>query len=173
MNGRRPGLAARLYRTLGGRFLVQLKDILWVLFVSMLPVVELRGAIPIGAALGLPDWLNYMLCVAGNMLPVPVIILFAKRVLAWCAKLPKVGGFFQKIIDRANRKANKIGDYELLGVLLFVAIPLPGTGAWTGALVAAVLQLRMKKAFFAILLGVLISGVIVLLITNGVEFLIT
>ena len=139
---------------------------------AMVPVVELRGAIPYALAHGVDVLPALILCIAGNMLPVPVIILFAKRVLAWCAKLPKVGGFFQKIIDRANRKANKIGDYELLGVLLFVAIPLPGTGAWTGALVAAVLQLRMKKAFFAILLGVLISGIIVMLITNGVAFLI-
>ena len=141
-------------------------------FVSMVPLVELRLAVPMAVSMGLSYWPSLVVCVIGNMLPVPVIILFAKRVLAWCAKLPKVGGFFQKIIDRANRKANKIGDYELLGVLLFVAIPLPGTGAWTGALVAAVLQLRMKKAFFAILLGVLISGVIVMLITNGVAFLI-
>ncbi len=152
--------------------MVKIKDILWVLFVSMLPVVELRGAIPVGAALGLPNWLNYLLCVAGNMLPVPFIILFAKQVLAWFAKRPRIGGFFQKIIDRANHKAAKIGNYELLGLLLFVAIPLPGTGAWTGALVAAVLQLRMKKSFFAILLGVMISGILVLLITTGVVFLI-
>lgn len=152
---------------------MQIKDILWVLFVSMLPVVELRGAIPIGTALDLPNWLNYIICVVGNMLPVPFIILFAKRVLTWCATLPKVGGFFQKIIDRANRKAKKIGNYELLGLMLFVAIPLPGTGAWTGALVAAVLQLRLKKSFFAILLGVLISGIIVLMITTGVVFLIS
>ena len=77
-------------------------------------------------------------------------------------------GFFKKIIDRANRKALQIGNYELIGLLLLVAIPFPGTGAWTGALVAAVLQLRMKKAVPTILLGVMISGIIVLLITSGV-----
>jgi len=148
--------------------LAAIKDVLWVFFISMLPVVELRGAIPVGAARELPVWLNYAVCVIGNMLPVPFIILFAKQALGWCAKLPKVGGFFKKIIDRANRKALQIGNYELIGLLLLVAIPFPGTGAWTGALVAAVLQLRMKKAVPTILLGVMISGIIVLLITSGV-----
>lgn len=147
------------------------KDILWTFFISMLPVVELRGAIPAGEALGLPIWINYIVCVLGNMLPVPVIFWFAKAVLVQLSKLKKVGPFFAKIIKRADEKALEIAAYEFWGLFIFVAIPLPGTGAWTGALIAAALRMRFKKAVLAIGLGVLTSGIIMSLITFGVSSL--
>ena len=126
----------------------------------MLPIIELRGAIPAAAAMDMPFLESYIVSVLGNMLPVPFLILFSKQVITWCAMLPKVGGFFQRIINKADKKASELGNFELLGLCLFVAIPLPGTGAWTGSLIAAILRLRWRKAFVAIFVGVLISGLI-------------
>ena len=124
--------------------------------ISMLPIVELRGGIPAGAAMGLPFWPVYLTCVLGNLLPVPFLILFAKKILEFLSTLPRIGGFFQKIIRRADQKA----------LLLFVGIPLPGTGAWTGSLVAAVLRMRIWQAFLVITVGVLVSG----FITGGIAY---
>lgn len=145
-----------------------LKKYLWIFFISMVPVVELRLALPAGLAMGLPFFWTYVVCVIGNFLPVPFLILFAQKVLHLCTKIPKIGGFFQKIIDIGNRKAEKVGKYEFLGIWIFVAIPLPGTGAWTGALVATVLQTKFSKACLAILLGVITSGAIMFMVSAGV-----
>ena len=134
--------------------------------ISMLPIVELRGGIPAGAAMGLSFWPVYLTCVLGNLLPVPFLILFAKKILEFLSALPRIGGFFQKIICRADQKATEIGHYEKWGLFLFVAIPLPGTGAWTGSLVAAVLRMRIWQAFLVITAGVLVSG----FITGGIAY---
>lgn len=134
--------------------------------ISMMPIVELRGGIPAGAAMGLPFWAVYLTCVLGNLLPVPFLILFAKKVLEKLSILPRIGGFFQKLINRADEKAAKIGQYEKWGLFVLVAIPLPGTGAWTGSLVAAVLRMRTLQAFLVIAAGVLVSG----LITGGIAY---
>lgn len=134
--------------------------------ISMLPIVELRGGIPAGAAMGLPFWSVYLTCVLGNLLPVPFLILFAKKILEFLSTLPRIGGFFKKMIRRADEKAAKIGQYEKWGLFLFVAIPLPGTGAWTGSLVAAVLRMRIVMAFLVIAAGVLVSG----FITGGIAY---
>ena len=134
--------------------------------IYMLPVVELRGGIPAGAAMGLPFWKVYLTCVLGNLLPVPFLILFAKKILVAFSTLPHIGGFFQKMIRRADEKAAQIGQYEKWGLFLFVAIPLPGTGAWTGSLVAAVLRMRIVQAFLIIMAGVLVSG----FITGGIAY---
>lgn len=138
----------------------------YLFVISMMPIVELRGGVPIGAAMDLPFWQVYLICVLGNLLPVPFLIKFAKAVLTFLAKRSLFGGFFQKIIDKANAKALTIGRYELLGLCLFVAIPLPGTGAWTGSLVATALQLRLIPSLIAISVGVLISG----LIMGGISY---
>ena len=144
---------------------------LFLFFLSMVPIIELRGAIPLGMAWGIPMWQTYLICVIGNILPVPILVVFARRVLFWCATWPKVGHFFQKIIDIGNRKIGKLGSYELLGLYLFVVIPLPGTGAWTGALVAALMEMRLKRALPAIYAGVLIAGLLVTLALTGVKAL--
>ena len=128
--------------------------------ISMLPIVELRGGIPAGAAMGLPFWPVYLTCVLGNLLPVPFLILFAKKILEFLSTLPRIGGFFQKIIRRADQKAAEIGQYEKWGLFLFVAIPLPGTGAWTGTLAASLLDMDFKKSVLACMGGVLLAGVI-------------
>ncbi|MEG0899681.1 MAG: small multi-drug export protein [Oscillospiraceae bacterium] len=144
-----------------------LVKLLTLFVISMVPVIELRGAIPVGVGMGIPFWLNYLVCVLGNVILVPILIPFARTVLFWCAKLPKVGKYFQKIIDLGNRKIEKLGKYELLGIFLFVAIPLPGTGAWTGSLIATLLQLNTFKAFIAITLGVMAAGLIMGVLSFG------
>lgn len=143
-------------------------DHLWVFFISMFPIVELRGAIPVGAAMGLPLWSNYLMSVVGNFLPVPFILLFIRRILSWM----KTTRHFAKIAlwleEKAEKNTAKVMKYATFGLFLFVAIPLPGTGAWTGALVAALVNMRMKYALPSILLGVLAAGVIMSLASYGV-----
>ena len=134
--------------------------------ISMLTIVELRGGIPAGAAMGLPFWPVYLICVLGNLLPVPFLILFAKTVLQKLSTLPRIGGFFGRLIRRADTKAAEIGQYEKWGLFILVAIPLPGTGAWTGSLVAAVLRMRLLPAVLIIAAGVLVSG----FITGGIAY---
>ena len=141
---------------------------LFLFILSMVPIIELRGAIPLGMAWGIPMWQAYPICVLGNILPVPFLVVFARKVLYWCATWPHVGHLFQKIIDIGNRKIGKLGRYELLGLYAFVAIPLPGTGAWTGCLIATLLQMKLRPAFCCISLGVLTAGIFMWLASSGV-----
>lgn len=145
-----------------------LKDYLYLFLISMVPLVELRGAMIYAAVQGMPFWASLLCCLAGNMLPVPFLIRFSKQVLTWLSKFDKIGWIFQKLIDRGNRKAEKIGGWELLGLFFFVALPIPGTGAWTASLVSAMLQLRMKKSVPVIALGVLVCGIIMGVISFGI-----
>ena len=142
---------------------------LCVFFCSMLPVIELRGAIPMAFALGLPWWQAYLISVLGNLLPVPFILLLINLVIKWMSS-SKVT-FFNKIanflLKKVEKNRERIEKYSFWGLFLFVAIPLPMTGAWTGALVAAVVGVKPLKAFLSVLLGVLLAGVIVTLIVYG------
>lgn len=142
---------------------------LCVFFCSMIPIIELRGAIPMGAILGLPWWQSYLLSVIGNMIPVPFILLFIKAVLKWMTN-SKVN-FFNKLAGWLNRKVEKnrdrIAKYSFWGVCFFVAIPLPVTGAWTGSLVAAMIDMKFWKALLSCLFGVMIAGVVMTLISYG------
>lgn len=139
----------------------------------MVPVFELRGAIPVGVAAGLPFWSVFITAILGNLLPVPFLILFTRRVFEW---LRKKSALLERLVSRLEMKAAAKEDllkkYELLGLCILVAIPLPGTGAWTGSLVAAVFDIRLKHAFPAIALGVLIAAVIVSVVTYGVTIFI-
>ena len=142
-----------------------LKHYLMIFLVSMVPLIELRGAIPyaigfIEAGEPLNLTVCYSIAIVGNMLPVPFLIKFSKGILLRLSKVNKIGWIFQKIIDRGNKKAAEIGGWELLGLFLFVAIPLPGTGAWTASLVSALLQLRIKKSLLVIGIGVIVCGII-------------
>ena len=132
-----------------------------LLFISATPVVELRGAIPVGAAAGLPFWETFFLCVIGNMLPVPFIILFARRLFEWLKQIRFLSRLIHWLERHVLKKAPTFHKYHLLGLAILVAIPLPGTGAWTGAILAALLDLRIQHALPAILLGVLIAATIV------------
>jgi uncharacterized membrane protein len=133
-----------------------------------LPIVELRGGIPIGVlAFKIPWYWCYILCVIGNLLPVPFILLFVKRVIEWSKgtkRLKKLGLWLEK---KANKNTPKVQRFEVFGLMLFVAIPLPMTGAWTGALVAALTGMKFKNSMISIIGGVLIAGAIVTLIVQG------
>lgn len=135
-----------------------------VFLVSMVPIVELRGAIPIAAGMGLPMVTSYIICVIGNMLPVPIIFLFARKVLIWGADKKYIGKFFSWCIDKGERGGEKLkskaGRGLYVALMLFVGIPLPGTGAWTGTLAASFLDMDFKKSVIACMGGVLLAGVI-------------
>lgn len=137
--------------------------------ISMLPVVELRGGIPFGISTGLPVCLAVISSVLGNMLPVPFLILFTRRVFEWMRhNIPRLDGLIVRLEKRAESKSQFVQSSKFWGLLILVAIPLPGTGAWTGALVAAVMNMRIKLALPAIFFGVVIAAVIVTLLTLGI-----
>lgn len=132
------------------------------LLVSMVPLIELRGAIPLGVAHGLSIPFAAVVSVIGNMVPIPFIILFIRKIFKWLkGKGKRVESMILKIENRADKQSKIVIDYELLGLCIFVAIPLPGTGAWTGALIAALLDLRLKSALPTIFAGVCIAACIV------------
>ena len=141
---------------------------LCVFLCSMIPIIELRGAIPLGAALDVHPVLNYLLAVAGNLLPVPFILLFIRKILDWMEKIR----CFEKIVKwlrtKAEKGRGKVEKYAVIGLAIFVAIPLPGTGAWTGSLVAALMGMRFPKAMISAIVGVLCAGVIMSLVSYGV-----
>ena len=152
--------------------MTSLKHYLIVFLVSMVPLIELRGAIPYGVLFGLPLWQTFLIAIVGNMLPVPIIFFFARRVLEWGADKPLIGKIFTFFLEKGHRGGEKLqakaGRGLYWALLLFVGIPLPGTGAWTGALIASLLGLRIKKASIAILVGVAMATVIVSLLMYGV-----
>jgi uncharacterized membrane protein len=142
----------------------------WVMTagIAMVPVIELRGAIPIGIAAGLSPWDAYAAAVIGNLIPVPLIMLLVRRVFEWLRRGAWWGPRIRSLEARAHLKGRLVRKYRLPGLFLLVAIPLPGTGAWTGALVATLLDIRIRDALPAILLGLLAAGGITLVITYGV-----
>ena len=138
-------------------------------FISMLPVIELRGAIPVGVAAGLDPELAVVIAIIGNLVPVPFIIIFIRKLFGWMrTKSERLNNWVSRLEAKAAKNAEKVFKYENVGLFLLVAIPLPGTGAWTGALVAAFLDMRLKRAMPAITLGVITAGIIVYIITYGV-----
>lgn len=145
---------------------------LFVFLVSMVPLIELRGAIPIAVGFNLPLVPSYIICVLGNMLPVPIIFLFARKVLEWGATKPGIGKFFQFFLEKGHKGGAKLqakaGKGLFVALLLFVGIPLPGTGAWTGTLAASFLDMDFKSSVIAVLLGVLMAGIIMGMISAGV-----
>jgi uncharacterized membrane protein len=147
------------------------KNFFWVLLLSMIPVLELRASIPVGSSLGLNAWQCAVAAIVGNMIPVPFVILFIRKIFAYLKEnWPKLSRFVERLEVKAEKKKPLVQKYAILGLTLLVAIPLPGTGAWTGALVAAMLDIRLKRAIPCILLGVVIAAVIVTMITYGIRF---
>ena len=137
---------------------------------SMVPVIELRGAIPIGVGQGLPYWLAVTVSILGNLVPVPFIILFIRKIFELMRKwMPKLDGLVSKLEKRAEEKSDVVQKYAFWGLFILVAIPLPGTGAWTGALVAAMLDMRLRRAFPAIAMGVVGAAAIVTFVTFGAD----
>lgn len=141
-----------------------LQHCLIVFLVSMVPLIELRGAIPYGVMFGLPLWLTFLIAIVGNMLPVPIIFFFARRVLEWGADKPVIGKIFTFFLEKGHKGGKKLqakaGRGLYWALLLFVGIPLPGTGAWTGTLAASLLDMDFKKSVLACMGGVLLAGII-------------
>jgi uncharacterized membrane protein len=149
-----------------------LKNYLIIFFISMVPLIELRGAIPYAVGFGLPLLPSYIICILGNMLPVPFIFLFARKVLEWGADKPVIGKFFSFCLEKGHKGGAKLqqkaGRGLFVALLLFVGIPLPGTGAWTGTLAASLLDMDFKSSVIAVLCGVVLAGVIMGLLSAGV-----
>ena len=145
---------------------------LWVFLISMVPIIELIGAIPVAVGMGLPLIPSYIICIIGNMLPVPFIYFFARKVLIWGSDKPVIGKFFTFCLEKGEKGGKKLqakaGRGLFVALLLFVGIPLPGTGAWTGTLAASLLDMDFKSSVVAVMCGVLLAGVIMALISNGV-----
>ena len=151
--------------------------ILLILLISMVPLIELRGAIPIaiGMEIGLPEWLVLIIAIIGNIIPVPLIYLFARKVLVWGSTKCKRWKSFKKFCNFCLKKGEKAGEKLLkkaghglyFALFLFVAIPIPGTGAWTGTLAASILKLDFKKTIIAIIAGILVAGLIMLAVSLG------
>ncbi len=145
---------------------------LLVFLISMLPIIELRGAIPVSQAWDLPLLQSYIICIIGNMIPVPFIYLFARKVLEWGQDKPVIGKLFTWCVEKGHRGGEKLkekaGKGLFYALFIFVAIPLPGTGAWTGTLAASFLDMGFKKSVIAVLCGVLVAGLIMLALSFGV-----
>ena len=145
-----------------------LGEMLFTMLVSMVPIIELRGGVPFGTALGLPAGQALVAAIIGNMIPIPFIIVYIRRIFLWMRrKSRKLNTLVDKLERKAHLKGQKVSKYKYIGLWLFVAIPLPGTGAWTGALVAALLDIRMRHALPAIFLGLVMAALITVTVTLG------
>ena len=137
-------------------------------FMAMVPVVELRGAIPYGVIAGLSVPAAFIIAVIGNLVPIPVLVVFTRKVFEWLrTKSEGLDRIVRKLEAKADKNKELVEKYEFFGLMLLVAIPLPGTGAWTGALVAAMMNMRLKRAMPAITVGVIVAGIIVTTLTYG------
>ena len=156
-----------LTETFSGEFLL-------TMLVSMIPVVELRFGIPFGhATLGLPVWAAFIAAVIGNLIPVPFIIVYIRRIFQWMRdKLPSLNRVVDALERKAHLKGRRVNKYKYLGLALFVAIPLPGTGAWTGSLAAAFLDMPLRKAIPSVIAGVAAAGMAISILTYGIASLI-
>ncbi len=143
-----------------------IKNYVIVFLISMIPLIELRGAIPISQGYGLDFYISYAVCVLGNMLPVPFIYLFARRILEWGKDKRFIGKFFTFCLEKGQNGGEKLqktaGKGLFLALLLFVGIPLPGTGAWTGTLAASLLNMKFKDTVISVMLGVILAGIIMM-----------
>lgn len=148
-----------------------LKKYIWVFFISMVPLIELRGAIPYAVLFKLPLLPSYIVAIIGNMLPVPIIFLFARKVLEWGADKPIIGKFFSFCLEKGKKGGEKLqakaGRGLFFALFLFVGIPLPGTGAWTGTLAASLLDMDFKSSILAVMCGVVLAGIIMGVASSG------
>jgi len=142
-------------------------DYIKVFVISMFPVIELRGALPFALSWGIPLYLAFPIAICGNMFPVPFILIFFDKAKVWFKNVPLIGDIFRWVDKKAAKRAEGIHSLEFWAIIAFVAIPLPGTGAWTGSVIATALGMKLRKSIPAVLIGVLIAGVIVSLISYG------
>ena len=146
---------------------------IYLFLISMVPLIELRGGVPIALGMGLNYTEALLVCIIGNMLPVPIIYLFARKVLIWGADKKYIGKFFRFCLEKGERGGQKLTKAAgrgglFIALMLFVGIPLPGTGAWTGTLAASFLNMGIKSTVLAVVLGVIIAGIIMAVATTGV-----
>ncbi len=148
----------------------EISNYLWVFLISMVPLIELRGAIPVAYAIKAADpsfnlLMGYIVIAIGNMIPVPIIFFFARKVLEWGADKPVIGKFFTFCLEKGHKGGQKLqekaGRGLFVALMLFVGIPLPGTGAWTGTLAASILDMKFKESILAVICGVALAGIIV------------
>jgi len=144
-----------------------------VFFISMLPLIELRGGLIAAPLLGIPVWKAILICLAGNIVPIPFILWLITPLFTWMKKTKLFRPLVEKIEANSMGKSERIQKYEFWGLVLFVGIPIPGTGAWTGALIASLLEIKFKKAFPAILLGLLLATVIMCSATYLIPWIIS
>ena len=148
-----------------------LRKYLWIFFISMVPLIELRGAIPSAKFMNMPMLNAYIVAIIGNMIPVPFIYFFARKVLEWGSDKPVIGGFFTWCLQKGEKGGQKLqasaGKGLFVALLLFVGIPLPGTGAWTGTLAASLLDMDFKSSVIAVMGGVLLAGIIMWFASAG------
>ena len=148
-----------------------IKNYLIIFLISMVPLIELRGAIPVSQAMQLPIIPSYIICILGNMIPVPIIYLFARKFLEWGQNKKIIGGICRFFLEKGTKAGDKLqskaGRGIFLALLLFVGIPLPGTGAWTGTLAASFLNMKFKQTVIAVMLGVLLAGLIMMAGSRG------
>ena len=154
-----------------------IKKYLIVFIVSMIPLIELRGAIPYAVGFSLPLIPSYIIAIIGNMLPVPFIYLFARKILIWGKDKKGIGKFFSFCLNKGEKGGKKLekkaGKGLYVALFLFVGIPLPGTGAWTGTLAASILKMDFKKSIISVMCGVILAGIIMGLLSFGVKGIIT
>ena len=143
-----------------------------LIIISMLPIIELRGAIPVGVLLGMPPIESFLISIVGNLIPIPFVILLGRPIFNWLKKTKLFAGLMEKLEKRIEKKADSVMKKAALGLYIFVAIPLPGTGAWTGALIASMFDMRFKYALPAIVLGVLTAGIIMTVGSYGISSLV-
>ena len=148
-------------------------EYLTVFILSVIPIAELRASIIYASMMNLSWWISLIISIIGNMLPIPFIIILLRPVLNWLKKTKYFGNIARKFQEKTMKKADKVLKYEVLGLFLFVAIPLPGTGGWTGAAIAALLDIRLKKAIPTIFLGIIVAGLIMTVICRGIGGLFT
>ena len=139
-----------------------------VFLISMIPILELRGGLLAASLLKIPAVKAIPICIAGNIIPIPFILLFIRQIFKWLKKTKLFRGLIVKLENRAMGKSDQIKRYEFLGLLLFVGIPLPGTGAWTGSLIASLLEVDIKKSSIAIFCGLVMATVIMYVVSYGI-----
>ncbi len=139
-----------------------------VFIISMLPILELRGGMIAAKLLGIEFFRAFLICLAGNLIPIPFILLFIRKIFGWLKRFRKTEKLIEKLEARSIRKADKVRKYRLFGLFLFVSIPLPGTGAWTGALAADLFDIRIRHSFPTIAVGVLVAGIIMSVIAYAI-----
>lgn len=153
--------------TFGGLTSIAFGKQILVFIISLMPILELRGGLIAAAILGLSPWQSYIICIIGNILPVPFILLLINKILEWMRNNKIFKGIASWLDKKVEKHKSQIEKYGYLGVVLFVGIPLPGTGAWTGSLIASVLELDRKKTFLAVCLGVFMASVIMMILSFG------